>query len=771
MKYFIYFLTFLILFLTGCGSSSSTIGQNQSRDAEYANINNKQEIKEEEKIILHELKINAGDFADTQEYNFYANSVNQKVYFDGEDGTRGDWKILDNNPARAKIENRFDKSKNSRVLLTNGAGLSNAYTLGNSYGNPDAWENNTMPFIKWSMKANKSFAIVVRVLTDSGVKNLYYSNNDRNLGKVGSNMVHLGLGESMTDNRWHTIQRDLRADLKKYIPNAILYEVDGFMIRGNISIDDVVLFTTNKNAVVVVNHPQNNQAANGGNRPANTKPNVATTSNTNTTAQTNNQNNTNTNNNNTNTTTQQNQGTSSNQNTQNTGVQVSKTVYEDGTNVDSWHHYEKDEAEIYSENNQLIIKNSGGDFGKSRSILYYNGGLWQNDSQYVAHWELQSDGNYEILFNIQTKENGNVYIVYTNNMPHIQNALWNKQTGEWEDNDGNSLGWSKYVYIVLGDSADGNMHKYSRDLNEDLHVVDAFSNDQIQLVQKVHLNNNEPDNKVVINEIALQSNQSNVSQNTQVPQNTNTNQNQQTQQPSLKVSNSNNLASIKTLILNAVNFGDVHYFVVGDDTRSGENEGGYIFSTQRDNLPNIGVFNIADVGLSLAKWSNENLNEYNDYNYNFKDTALKKIPQGSAQDDTQGGNHTIVEISLGVEDAISGATKEQIKSYLIKSIDGLLSYKPRTKILLIAPYMPKGVVGDTASINKANSVSKVIEAYREVSSQKGLALIDLSTAFDFQISDFQASDVNGGLNSIGFYLHLTPDNQRKVGNYISNLIK
>ena len=758
MKYFIYFLIFLFPFFAGCGSSSSNVGHNYSRDI-VSNTYSKEEIQEQERIIAHELKINSGNLANTNQYNFYANSVNEKIYFDGEDGTKGLWYILDNTPARAKIENRFDKGKNSQVLLTDGAGLNNAYILGNAYGKPNSWENKTMPFLKWSMKAKESFAIVVSVFTDKGVKNLYYSNNDRDLGKLGSNMIHLGLGESITDNRWHTIQRDLRADLKKYMPSTTLYEVDGFMIRGNIAVDDVVLFTTNKNPVTVINNSQNTQTPDTGN----------TTTQTNN--QTNNQNNTNSNI----STTGQNQNnsssqnsTTSNENTQDKTVQISQTIYEDGTNVNDWHHYEKDEAKIYTQNHKLIIKNSGGNFGSSRSILYANDSLWQNDSQFVAVWELESSGNYEMLYDVQTKDNGKVYIVYTNTLPNVDNAHWNQNTGEWEDNDGNTLGWSKYVYIILPDSADGDMHKYSRDLNEDLHSVDAFSNDQIELVQKLHLNNNEPDNSVVINKIALQSTTSNTTQNNNT---SNNNQVEQTQQPKHENINNSDLSTIKNLIHNAVNFGDVHYFVVGDDTRNGIAEGGYIFSTQRDNLPNIGVFNIADIGLSLAKWSNENLNEYNDYNYNFKDTALKKIPLGNAQDDTLGGNHTIVEISLGVEDAIAGESKEQIKNYLRKSIDGLLGYKPRTKILLIAPYMPKGIAGDNGSISKANSVLKVVQAYREIATEKNLPLIDLSSAFDFQISDFQASDVAGDLNSIGFYLHLTPDNQRKVGNYISNLIK
>ncbi len=46
------------------------------------------------------------------------------------------------------------------------------------------------------------------------------------------------------DGTWQTFSRDLVSDLKQYEPDNELLAVNAFLVRGNVSVDDVELSTT-----------------------------------------------------------------------------------------------------------------------------------------------------------------------------------------------------------------------------------------------------------------------------------------------------------------------------------------------------------------------------------------------------------------------------------------------------------------------------------------------------------------------------------------------
>jgi|GEM_PF-1680381 len=164
------------------------------------------------------------------------------IYEDAEDGDTTGWRVYDHTPKGAKIYNRYDHQKKSRVIKLKGKGLKNGYILGNWENKKGAWNNQTEKVVSWSMRFKRRFVVYIRVMTSQGAKYIYYTNSDRDYGVSSSGRyIHLGLGSDSNNGRWQTFTRDLEADLKKYQPNNALLAVNAFLIRGNGRVDDIKL--------------------------------------------------------------------------------------------------------------------------------------------------------------------------------------------------------------------------------------------------------------------------------------------------------------------------------------------------------------------------------------------------------------------------------------------------------------------------------------------------------------------------------------------------
>ena len=88
------------------------------------------------------------------------------------------------------------------------------------------------------MRYSENFVVYVATQTSDGFRYIYYTSADSdNLGD--STYVHHGLGAATKDGSWHTITRDLDADLKEAQPDNKVEEVLGFLIRGSGRIDDI----------------------------------------------------------------------------------------------------------------------------------------------------------------------------------------------------------------------------------------------------------------------------------------------------------------------------------------------------------------------------------------------------------------------------------------------------------------------------------------------------------------------------------------------------
>ncbi|MDD5760046.1 MAG: PKD domain-containing protein [Desulfobulbaceae bacterium] len=161
------------------------------------------------------------------------------VYEDAEDGSIARWTISDNTPAGATITNVFDDVRKSRVIeLTGSPDTQNAFKLTQTGG--VLWGNTKNFVIQWSLKSSVYYEIFIYCQTSAGTRYLKYTTAMTNTLGTGETVTY-GLGSSTKDGQWHTITRDLVADLKAAQPGVQLISVNSMTFRGPGRIDDVML--------------------------------------------------------------------------------------------------------------------------------------------------------------------------------------------------------------------------------------------------------------------------------------------------------------------------------------------------------------------------------------------------------------------------------------------------------------------------------------------------------------------------------------------------
>jgi len=162
------------------------------------------------------------------------------VYEDAEDESTNRWKVYDNRPRGASLDNVYVEDRDSNAIQFLGRGRRNGYILGNWEGRAGAWNNTTEHTLKWDMNFDESYTVYVRVMTKQGGRYIYYTPSNKSHGKRNS-YIHIGLGKDSRNGIWQTITRDLNADLKKYEPSNTLIAVNAFLVRGNGLVDNVRL--------------------------------------------------------------------------------------------------------------------------------------------------------------------------------------------------------------------------------------------------------------------------------------------------------------------------------------------------------------------------------------------------------------------------------------------------------------------------------------------------------------------------------------------------
>ncbi|MFA6102347.1 MAG: putative glycoside hydrolase [Victivallaceae bacterium] len=159
------------------------------------------------------------------------------VYEDAENGNTAGWDVYDNIPS-GTVSNVYDAERVGQVIKLTGGGWDTGYRK-RTDANAD-WNNSAQFGIEWKMKYSESFTVYVQLDTSDGLRYLAYSNNGTS-GYGDTYYVYYNLGSGMIDGKWHTVNRDLKADLAKYLPNVTLNKVNSFMIRGSGYVDDIIL--------------------------------------------------------------------------------------------------------------------------------------------------------------------------------------------------------------------------------------------------------------------------------------------------------------------------------------------------------------------------------------------------------------------------------------------------------------------------------------------------------------------------------------------------
>jgi len=184
----------------------------------------------------------------------FSTQVFGTVYEDAEDKRTDRWKVYDNTPIGATIDNVTLENRDQNVIEFTGAGTSNGYILGNWENRDGAWNNTKEHTLKWSMNFDEGYTVYVRIMTKDGARYIYYTPSDKSYGKRNNKYIHIGLGSKSNNGTWQDFSRDLASDLKKYEPNNKLVAVNAFLIRGNGFVDNVELVNTqSKNTIESIN--------------------------------------------------------------------------------------------------------------------------------------------------------------------------------------------------------------------------------------------------------------------------------------------------------------------------------------------------------------------------------------------------------------------------------------------------------------------------------------------------------------------------------------
>ncbi|MHB9139894.1 MAG: putative glycoside hydrolase, partial [Victivallaceae bacterium] len=161
------------------------------------------------------------------------------VYEDAENGNTAGWDVYDNDPS-GTVSNVYDTERAGQVITLAGGGWDTGYRK-RTDANAD-WNNSTQFALEWKIKYSERFSIYIALNTSAGLRYLAYTSNYSTPGGTGT-YVYYNLGTGTADGKWHTIVRDLKADLARYQPTVTLNSVNAFLIRGSGCVDDIRLRT------------------------------------------------------------------------------------------------------------------------------------------------------------------------------------------------------------------------------------------------------------------------------------------------------------------------------------------------------------------------------------------------------------------------------------------------------------------------------------------------------------------------------------------------
>ncbi len=201
---------------------------------------------------------------------------------------------------------------------------------------------------------------------------------------------------------------------------------------------------------------------------------------------------------------------------------------------------------------------------------------------------------------------------------------------------------------------------------------------------------------------------------------------------------------IKTLIYNAKHgvITDATYICVGDSTRAddGKHGGQYLYYQLRDTLKqyNVSSHLLAKSGHTMRDFAGDI------FEPNWKN-AVNLIPNE--------GEHSIVDISLGINDVWNSNIKDKIGENIKKAINKIRMYKPMTIFVLTMPDRNYGDEENTQIMRVA-----YIETARELNLPLNNVIDSLMPTQEETSYDWYKKD--------GFNVHLSREGQKLVADFI-----
>ena len=164
-------------------------------------------------------------------FSFFLLPLSAIVQEDAEDKKTSRWEIVFS-PTEAHIENYYDRVKKSRVIHFEGEGVKSIYKFNAMKKNKSKREKYAY-WLSWEMKYKKDVVIILILQTTQGESYLIYTAGNHN------SYHQIGLGESIVDGEWHTINRNLQEDLNYFDNRKQLLSIETFVIKGDGSLDNL----------------------------------------------------------------------------------------------------------------------------------------------------------------------------------------------------------------------------------------------------------------------------------------------------------------------------------------------------------------------------------------------------------------------------------------------------------------------------------------------------------------------------------------------------
>ena len=166
-------------------------------------------------------------------------------YEDAEQSSTHNWRIIDNKPHGASINNIYDGEKASRVIELDGHGKRNAYMIGAKHRDrANAWKNRDERTFSWSMKFDDSYRLTLFVKTKKGLRKFHFTPRYRSFKNHKKHSIVIGLKRSSMRGNWKTFSYDIDKLLKRYEPHNKVIMINGLRVRGSGRVDDVKLAST-----------------------------------------------------------------------------------------------------------------------------------------------------------------------------------------------------------------------------------------------------------------------------------------------------------------------------------------------------------------------------------------------------------------------------------------------------------------------------------------------------------------------------------------------